>query len=197
MYIVVYFLFVYNFTDHCYRVKTELQFTNITFYVYGSVHRWSILITVSSSQKTKTINNQPTRRGIVLLEKIRRQEIPRILWKPKVHYRIHKCPSPVLILSQISPVHASPCHFLDIRFDITLRSTPRSFKWSPSLSPPQQNPLRTSAVSRNAICSTHFILLYLITRITSCEEYRASVTLWNDSWHVVHGEELLARRPTH
>jgi len=71
------------------------------------------------------------------------QEIPRISWNPKVHYRTHNRPPPVSILGQPNPIHMPTSHLLEIHPNIIHPSMPRSPQWSPSLRFPHQDPMLT------------------------------------------------------
>ena len=53
------------------------------------------------------------------------QEIPRILWNPRVYYLLHNRPSLANNLSQINVGHAPSNRFLNIHFNIIVPSKPR------------------------------------------------------------------------
>jgi hypothetical protein len=55
------------------------------------------------------------------------QQLPNILWNPKVHYRAHENHPLVLILSQIDPVHNIASYLYKIHFNIVHPPTSLSF----------------------------------------------------------------------
>jgi hypothetical protein len=101
------------------------------------------------------------------------QEISSILWNRNFHYRIYKCPLPVLVLSQIKPIYDS--HTTSLRSILILSSHLRL--GFPSSLFASGYPAKTLYIPfLSSICVTwaaHLILLDLITRIISGEEYRS------------------------
>jgi len=97
------------------------------------------------------------------------QEIPRILWNPKVHYRIHKCPPPGPILGQLDQVHTRTSQsilILSSHLSLGLPSGlfPSSFPTKTHYTP-LLCPIR-------ATCPTNLILQDLITWKVLGEQYR-------------------------
>ena len=101
------------------------------------------------------------------------QEIPRILWNPKVRYHIHKCPSPVPILSQIDPVHIPTSHVLKIQLNTILPPLHGSSKWSVSLRFPHQKPAYTSLLPHRCYTTRPSNSPWFDHRKILGEEYRS------------------------
>ena len=101
------------------------------------------------------------------------QEIPRISWNPKVHYRTHKPPPTVSILGQPNPFHIPTTHLLEIHPNIIHPSTPRFPLWSLSLRFPHQDPIHPLSSPVRATCPAHLIILDFITRTIFGEEYKS------------------------
>ena len=120
------------------------------------------------------------------------QEIPRILWNWKVHYRSHKCPPPAPILRQIYPVHASTSHFLKIHLNIVLPSKLGSPKWSLSFRFLQQNPVYASPLPHTRCMPrpSHSSRFYHLKNIGWGGMSTARDCLFNISAATLHGPFL-------
>ena len=105
----------------------------------------------------------------VLLKKLTGLQLVKKL--PALH-GIHKCPSPVRILSHLDPVHIPTNHFLKIYLNIFPPSTPRFPKCSLSVRFPHQNPVHASPLLYTGYIPAHLILDFL-TRTIWGEQYRS------------------------
>jgi len=103
------------------------------------------------------------------------QQIPHIVWSSKFIYRVHKIPPLVPILSQLHPLHPFLPDFPEINSNIIFPSMPRSSDWSLPFRFSGLNFVCISQLSLLSTCSTHVILLDLITLLICGEAYK----LWS------------------
>jgi hypothetical protein len=76
-----------------------------------------------------------------------RQEIPQIFRNPNVHYHAHNSPPLVPIPNQVNPVRACPLYFSVVHLNTILPSTPKSCRWSISITFPPTQSLQAGLLS--------------------------------------------------
>ena len=109
------------------------------------------------------------------------QEFHHILWNPQVHYRFHKSPPFVPILSQSNPISPLPTDFLTININIILPSTPRFSKWSDFLRFPHHKPACTSFLSY----AFHIPRPSRSTRFAHPDDVWRVVRFWRSSLYIL------------
>jgi hypothetical protein len=105
------------------------------------------------------------------------EELPSILWNPKVHYRVHEGSPLVPILTQINPVRTTPSYLSKIHFIIVHSPTSWSSKWSVSFWPSHQNSICIPILPHSCYRPSASHPPDLIFLITLGEEYK----LWSSS----------------
>jgi len=105
------------------------------------------------------------------------QEIPHLLWNPKVHYHVHNNLPLVSILSQLHLVHTFSPYFPKIHSDVILPSTPRSSECSLPFRLSDQILYAFLISPTHATRPAHSTLLDLLTLIIIGETYK----LWSSS----------------